>query len=127
MLGKELRIFTTILLLAIIFLQTFSSFVIQADYFLNKGYIAKVLCVNKNKPKLHCNGKCYLAKKLKEQEKQEQQSPGTKKIKLEIPFYFLPKQFNFAGIRPSDKEEYQFTNDFMTAAFYRSVFHPPTV
>ena len=51
---------------------------IQADYFLNKSYIAKVLCINKEKPKMHCNGKCYLARQIKEQEQQEQQAPSEK-------------------------------------------------
>ena len=40
----------------------FASYV---SYFeLNKEYIIKTYCVNKNKPKLHCNGKCHLSKQL---------------------------------------------------------------
>jgi hypothetical protein len=35
------------------------------DYALNKEYIAKNLCENRNKPKLNCNGKCHLMKQLK--------------------------------------------------------------
>jgi len=31
---------------------------------LNKDYIIKKYCVNKAKPKLKCNGKCHLSKKL---------------------------------------------------------------
>ena len=31
---------------------------------LNKEYIIKKYCVNKAKPKLKCNGKCHLSKKL---------------------------------------------------------------
>ena len=34
------------------------------DYLLNYKYIATVLCVNKDKPEMHCNGKCYLMKEL---------------------------------------------------------------
>lgn len=34
------------------------------EYNLNKEYIASVLCENRNKPELACNGKCYLNKKL---------------------------------------------------------------
>lgn len=39
--------------------------------------ITQKLCVNKNKPQLHCNGKCYLSKQLKkaaENEKKQSQS-----------------------------------------------------
>lgn len=35
------------------------------DFLLHKEYIAKNLCVNRNKPKSCCKGKCYLVKQLK--------------------------------------------------------------
>ncbi|KFF08310.1 hypothetical protein [Chryseobacterium luteum] len=34
------------------------------EYAVNYDYISTVLCINKNKPDLHCNGKCYLSKEL---------------------------------------------------------------
>jgi hypothetical protein len=37
------------------------------SYSINKVYIIKELCVNKTKPEMHCDGKCY----LKKQELQE--------------------------------------------------------
>lgn len=124
---KVLKRFSTIILLTIIFLQTFSSFVIQADYFLNKTYIARVLCINKEKPKMHCNGKCYLARQLKEQEKHDQQVPNPKREKFEVLPFFLPKQFALAGIYLSDKVEFACTQEMISSALIRSVFHPPTV
>jgi len=48
---------------------------------LNQKYIARTLCENRDKPEMHCNGKCYLAKKIKqaeEREKKEEQD-GQKK------------------------------------------------
>jgi hypothetical protein len=35
------------------------------DYLINKDYIAKNLCVNRDKPKSCCKGKCHLVKQLK--------------------------------------------------------------
>ena len=35
------------------------------EYSVNYNYIATVLCENKDKPYLECNGKCYLEKQLK--------------------------------------------------------------
>lgn len=35
------------------------------EYSLNKEYIASVLCENRAKPQLSCNGKCYVQKELK--------------------------------------------------------------
>lgn len=34
------------------------------DYLINYDYIANELCINRNKPVLACNGKCYLEKKV---------------------------------------------------------------
>lgn len=36
------------------------------EYYANYDYIATVLCENRDKPYLECNGKCYLEKQLKE-------------------------------------------------------------
>lgn len=41
------------------------------EYVFNQEYIAEFLCVNKDKPKLQCNGKCHLAKQIEKQQKQE--------------------------------------------------------
>lgn len=35
------------------------------DYYANYDYIATVLCENKDKPYLECNGKCYLQSQIK--------------------------------------------------------------
>ncbi|AQX14372.1 hypothetical protein BAX94_03585 [Elizabethkingia meningoseptica] len=34
------------------------------DYVINYDYISQELCINKNRPEIHCNGKCYLGKEL---------------------------------------------------------------
>lgn len=54
-------------------------------YQLNKQYIAKQLCENKNNPKMGCNGHCYLVKQLKKAEENEKkQSSQIAKAKEEI-------------------------------------------
>jgi hypothetical protein len=49
----------------------FSMLFIYAGFEVNKGYIASTLCENRNKPWLHCNGRCYLMKKIKQAEDKE--------------------------------------------------------
>jgi hypothetical protein len=122
-----LKVTTAILFFIIILLQTFSSFVIRANYLLNKDYIAKVLCINREKPQMHCNGKCYLAKKLKEQERQEQQSPNPKLEKFEVQLFFIAETFNQTPIQRLSRIEYMIQHEKTLASFPRSVFHPPTV
>lgn len=71
------RFFAFILLLAFA-AQSFSQGIILLNFYIHRAYIAKNQCENRLKPMLHCNGKCVLAKKLKQQEKKEQQNPELK-------------------------------------------------
>lgn len=45
-------------------------------YVLHKKYYAEVLCENKDKPMMHCNGKCHLKKEIKELE-ENKNNPNT--------------------------------------------------
>ena len=57
--------------------QVFSQATIVMDYYANTtAYSQK--CENKARPQMHCKGKCQMMKKLKEEEKKEQQTPGRK-------------------------------------------------
>jgi hypothetical protein len=44
---------------------------VYAGFEINQKYIAAELCINRNRPELHCNGKCYLMRKLKQAEQKE--------------------------------------------------------
>src|SRR4249920_1504243 len=54
-----------------IVLQSVSLLVIESEFNLNKSYVASVLCVNRDKPKMHCDGKCVLKKELTNQQEKE--------------------------------------------------------
>jgi len=56
------KITATILLLAFVS-QTFAGPFIMLDYFVNTAAYAKN-CINKARPKMHCNGKCQAMKKI---------------------------------------------------------------
>jgi hypothetical protein len=57
--------------------QTFSKYVLIADYLSNTAAFAQK-CVNKDKPSMHCNGKCQLCKKMEQQENPDKQAPERK-------------------------------------------------
>lgn len=48
----------------------FAPFYTYAGYFLNKDFIIENFCVNKSKPELACDGKCYLSKQIAAQTEQ---------------------------------------------------------
>ena len=63
--------FTAILLLFTLLSSNFSRFFVYTGFKINKNYILTSLCENRNKPQLHCNGNCFLMKKIKQADKKE--------------------------------------------------------
>ena len=117
---------TVALILVSVFLfQTFSKVVVYADYLINKDYITKVLCINKDKPKMHCNGKCHLKKQLEKEKKKEQSPANPVKEKREIQF-FSEFNFNISEISPPVTKilapDYYFS---LSEKHLTSVFQPP--
>ena len=45
------------------------------EYHFNKDFIKTVLCINKDKPEMKCDGKCYLKKTIAASHQQEQNKP----------------------------------------------------
>jgi len=66
-----IRRFIAYLLMVACVSANFSSLFIYAGFEINRDYIATHLCVNRDKPWLHCNGKCYFMKKIKQAQEKE--------------------------------------------------------
>ncbi len=75
---------TSILLLLIISSYLTIPIVPFIDFVLNKEYIVKNLCENRNKPKSCCKGKCYLVKQLKKAHQSTEETPKNTESKLKI-------------------------------------------
>ncbi|MBW4889405.1 hypothetical protein KXQ82_06750 [Mucilaginibacter sp. HMF5004] len=60
------------LLMLAILSANYSYLFVYAGFKLNQKYIAAALCENRDKPWMHCNGHCYLSKKIKQAEEKEQ-------------------------------------------------------
>jgi len=77
------------------------------QYAIDYNHISKVLCVNKEKPQLHCNGKCHLMKELaKAAEKETPVSPDKKAphSESEILFFLPLPEFVFAFYGNANKQ-----------------------
>jgi hypothetical protein len=111
---------------AAIFAQTFSKVFIVADYFGNTGKYAKN-CINKAKPKMRCNGKCQMMKKLKQEEEKDQQNQERKNQHESIVLSsksFFPS-INFS-ILSTVTLTYSIDNVANEQKMPRSIFHPPS-
>ncbi len=82
-----------ILLIPLIVGVSFSRLFIYASFEINKSYIASALCENRDKPWMHCNGKCYLIKKLRQAEEKEKGQEQQQQKNL-IQDSFLPQNFS---------------------------------
>ncbi|MDR2123076.1 MAG: hypothetical protein LBP34_08110 [Flavobacteriaceae bacterium] len=66
------------------------------DYGINYDYISTVLCINKDKPELNCNGKCHLIEEIAEKSAEnipENTQNGTFKI---IDAFIVQEKYNVA-------------------------------
>lgn len=83
------------ILLAAIMLPTLSPWGTIAYFKLNREYIAKVLCENRKRPELHCDGKCYLAKKLKQQQDKQDKETSQKVRNTPVIQLFTPQPYSY--------------------------------
>ena len=90
------RSFVAYLLIFTLTGSNFSRFFIYAGFELNRNYIASKLCVNRDKPWLHCNGKCYFMKKIKQAEDREKsQERQSQKNLFQEAFISFPARVKF--------------------------------
>jgi len=121
------QISSILVALLFVFTLNFKS-ILTFHYFVNQAEITELFCVNKEKPKLECNGKCHLAKELVKVDTE----------KSENPFSESALQFNFEvhSILPKYTlllnswlkkvpSTYAYTNDETIEQFYSIVSPPP--
>jgi len=98
------------------------------EYYSNKEYIASVLCENRDKPALACNGKCYLEKQIKRANNQDNHNHSIPEIDLsKYPISLIDyissefemiEEFNTSQYLKLLEQPQQYSN---------SIFRPPIV
>lgn len=117
-----------ILLLISLTAASFQRYFVYAGFELNKAYIAKNLCENRNKPWMHCNGHCYFMRKLKAAaESEKKQAEKDNLSRLEISFFQHPASTLIvsplmAETPIAELPEYQ---SFYSFSFHTSLLQPP--
>ncbi|WP_317174742.1 hypothetical protein [Flavobacterium sp. HJJ] len=99
------------------------------EYVVNYEYISKVLCENKAKPMMHCNGKCHLMKELAKASDAENPKSSDKKgtVQLtEVLFFEEIKLFKINTLISSNTQK--INKSYSDLYFYLNgdaVFRPP--
>jgi hypothetical protein len=100
------------------------------DYVINYEYISKVLCENKDKPKLQCNGKCHLMKELAKAAETENPKSSDKKSFSPIQEVLFLKEISEYKLRSfSFQAKSKINTSYLNLYSYLNMdseFHPPT-
>ncbi|TLV03928.1 hypothetical protein FEN17_10185 [Dyadobacter luticola] len=119
------------LLLTVMLVKTCIVPVVYLDYQLRKDFIIASYCVNKNRPQLHCDGKCYLAKKIEQARKQEERQAEndflSKLLSAQTPItdFTFRLQFDQPYVSTTDHITFAFHNALKGQNFVLDFFHPP--
>lgn len=124
---RGFKIIVSFILLFAFSLQIGSKCIIWANYLLNKKEITELFCINKSKPKMHCNGKCHLKKQLQKQEEKEQSPLSSIKEVKEIQlFYASEKALEMLREESLVQSPLNFKYTFhISSEHLQAIFHPP--
>ena len=98
------------------------------DYAVNYDYIAKVLCINKDKPKLQCNGKCYLMQQLAKNAEPEKKQDKEATAKVEFQLLYLEAISSFQIEKQNLTQKHQINKEFLQLydfEFTSTILQPP--
>ena len=116
------QLFSIVMLVAV-FTQMLWGSGYLVDYYVNTDYY-KSLCVNKELPKLNCNGKCVLAKKIKQQASEE----SDPMVIIPISSEYTSDTLNISFIetdKPESPKLSLYINKY-SRLFEWDIFKPPT-
>ena len=81
-----LKATVSIVLCTVLLFLSFGKSALVLNYQINKKAIAETRCENRDKPEMHCDGKCYLAKQLKKADEKENPTPDFRNLKELSPY-----------------------------------------
>ncbi|PKH49706.1 hypothetical protein CXF68_02905 [Tenacibaculum sp. Bg11-29] len=96
------------------------------EYAINYDYISKVLCINKDKPALQCNGKCQLMQKLEKQQDDDFKSLRIVGEDYPIGFVELVSVKRKNILLKTILKLYSYKQNYFFL-FSKRVFHPPII
>lgn len=97
------------------------------EYYANKDFFATVLCINKDKPELKCNGQCILMQKLKKAVQEESSSASLPKVNFEdYPIGFISSSGSSLQLILIEISVcHSFYEDRYISFTQTDLFHPP--
>ena len=110
-----------------VLLQTFNKLEIVLAFKINQDFITARYCVNKDKPQMHCEGRCVLAKKLKQAEQNEEKQRMEHQEKANVLFFCKMNRLEIdqsVSLEPSLRINACYLR-FKPSGFVSDIFKPP--
>ncbi|MGV3767741.1 MAG: hypothetical protein ACO1NW_16515 [Chitinophagaceae bacterium] len=116
-------------LLLLLLLKLMALPVVCLEFRINQEYIAANLCENKDKPAMHCHGKCHLAKQIeKTTEVPGQQQHKSNTISIGPDFFQEQSVVSLKYIAETlPVVRILFQDNRALQGFAGAVFHPPSI
>ncbi len=126
-----MRFFAVTILLIALLAQNCSRYMLMLGFELNREYIAKNLCENREKPRSCCKGKCFLKKQLAKTDKEEGSTNNltNNKDKNEVLFFAeMKNRHTYYYTSIVNREKYSLRNSInIPTNIVGEIFHPPQV
>ncbi len=122
---NNLRKLLILLLCFAVFIHSGSKLIVFGSYLLNKDYIKEVLCINKEKASMDCEGKCHLKKELEKDNGQDKSNPKPFDVKTEFAgFKHNVADFSFSDFVNGVSHNTPYNFSFSSTPDF-GIFHPP--
>lgn len=112
-----------ILLLLALSVQALNKVRIVLSYYANTAAYAKN-CENKSRPQMHCNGKCQMMKKLRQEQNKDESAPERRSLNDEV----ISSRSHFPTLsifKAQPAREFVLRNNNTVRDVSPDFFHPP--
>ena|SRR5690606_12884057 len=120
-----IRLVGIISLILVLIIQSISTSLTLFNFEIQREAITALFCINKEKPEMHCEGKCYLEKQIKADEESHSEKPQSR-------VEFIVLVFTLASCETEFLTQFttQVTHNFKYIIPHHSskvftIFHPP--
>ncbi len=101
---------------------------IIVNFKINQEFIAKVLCIDKDKPESNCHGTCQLSKQLSETDNDDPNKEQNKlKTEVETNLFLRshPKSVNTYALDENEGDANGYYCEFYSSTYLSDIFKPP--
>ncbi len=128
---KVLQQIGVIFIIGLLFTKSMVAPILFLDYELRKDFIIQNYCVNKDRPELQCDGKCYLAKRLEASQQDDERQATNQFVSkfFSIEFHnveYISVTHELCSTETESPFNFFYQPRTATAAVVK-IFHPPII